>query len=56
MADPLREQSRDRALFAKFGVAPWFLDKMFDADASDIWFPDISELVEANVVNITLGF
>lgn len=51
LADPMREQTRDRALFAETGVAPWFIDKMFDTEAAEMWFPDIDELVEANVVN-----
>jgi hypothetical protein len=49
-ADPLREQARDRAAFLQSGVAVWFLDKMFDSDASEMWYPELSELIDANVV------
>ncbi len=52
-ADPLREQTRDRAVFLQSGVALWFLDKMFDSDASDMWYPEPSELIDANVVTDT---
>ncbi len=49
-ADPVREQTRDRAIFLASGVAIWFVDKMFDSDASEMWFPEISELIDARVV------
>ncbi len=49
-ADPLREQDRDRTTFLQSGVAVWFLDKMFDSEASEMWYPELSELVDANVV------
>lgn len=49
-ADPEREQEKDRALFLQSGVAPWFLDKMFDSLASDLWYPDSAELLDANVI------
>jgi hypothetical protein len=49
-ADPLMEQNRDRAVFLSSGVEVWFLDKMFDSHASEMWYPAVSELIEANVV------
>lgn len=49
-ADPLREQDRDRAIFLQAGVAAWFLDMMFDSRPSDMWYPDLPELMEAHVV------
>jgi len=49
-ADPADEQRRDRALFLKAGVANWFVDKMYDREASEMWFPERAELREANVV------
>ncbi|MGI9393785.1 MAG: hypothetical protein ACR2OY_04000 [Boseongicola sp.] len=49
-ADPVREQNRDRDTFLQSGVAPWFLDKMFDSNAAEMWYPALSELIEANVV------
>lgn len=50
IADPSREQDKDRAIFEQSGVAPWFLEKMFESSASDMWFPEIRELIRANVV------
>jgi len=49
-ADPAREQSRDRKDFLDSGVAVWFVDRMFEKSASDMWFPDVTELIEAGVV------
>lgn len=49
-ASPLQEQDRDRAIFLKSGVAGWFLDKMFASDASEMWYPEMSELIDARVV------
>lgn len=49
-ADPLLEQKRDQAIFQKAGVAPWFLDKMFESPPSKLWFPELSELIRARVV------
>ncbi len=49
-ADPLREQDRDRALFLQAGVAGWFLDMMFNSRPSDMWYPELSQLMEAHVV------
>ncbi|TNB48208.1 hypothetical protein FF124_07680 [Martelella lutilitoris] len=49
-ADPLREQDRDRAIFLQAGVAAWFLDRMFNSPSSDMWYPELPELMEAHVV------
>ncbi|TCT32992.1 hypothetical protein [Martelella mediterranea] len=49
-ADPLREQERDRAIFLQSGVAAWFLDKMFESQPSDMWYPELPELIDAHVV------
>lgn len=49
-ADPLQEQERDRALFLQSGVAAWFVDVMFDSHSSENWYPELSELLAANVV------
>tara|TARA_E500000305_G_scaffold87860_1_gene74426 strand:- start:2635 stop:3591 length:957 start_codon:yes stop_codon:yes gene_type:complete len=49
-ADPLREQDRDRAIFLQAGVAIWFLDMMFDSPPSGMWYPELSELIDAHVV------
>ena len=51
VADLSAEQERDRALYAKRNVKPWFLAKMHDSSAAEIWFPSRAELVRAGVVN-----
>lgn len=48
-AAPLREQDQDRAIFLQAGVAPWFLDIMFDSRPSDMWYPALPELIDAHV-------
>lgn len=53
-ANPLLEQERDRAIFLRSGVAAWFLDKMFDSGASGMWYPGVSELIDARVVTSVL--
>ena len=49
-ANPLLEQERDRAIFLRSGVAVWFVDKMFASHASAMWYPVLSELIDARVV------
>lgn len=49
-ANPLHEQDRDRAVFLQSGVAVWFLEKMFDSHTSEMWYPELSELIDAHVV------
>lgn len=49
-ADPASEQDRDRAIFRRAGVEGWFIDRMFDSPASDMWFPEVSELMNAHVI------
>jgi len=51
-ANPLNEQDRDRAVFLQSGVAVWFLEKMFDSRSSQMWYPELSELIDAHVVTI----
>ena len=50
-ANPQAEQKRDRELYAKAGVKAWFLDRMFNSDSSQMWFPTLEELLAAGVVN-----
>ena len=50
IADPGAEQEKDRVLFAKRNVEDWFLQKMYDRDASDMWFPAREELLSAGVI------
>ncbi|MEM7321002.1 MAG: hypothetical protein AAF408_18515, partial [Pseudomonadota bacterium] len=49
-ADIDTEQERDLAAYRESGVEPWFLDKVYQRDASEMWYPAISELLDANVV------
>lgn len=53
-ADPKREQERDIAAFRRAGVAPWFLDQIYQSGSQSMWYPDISELKEAGVVTDVL--
>ncbi len=50
-ANPQAEQERDRALYAKAEVKEWFLNRMFNSDSSQMWFPAAEELLAAGVVN-----
>lgn len=50
LANPAAEQERDRALYEAAGVAPWFLERMFDTEAGGMWFPEPAQLLSARVV------
>jgi len=49
--NPLAEQVKDAALFVQQGVSESFTESMFRADASDMWYPDVSELLGAKVIH-----
>lgn len=49
-SDPAREQGKDRAAFLQSGVADWFVALMFDSHPSDMWYPEVSDLLDARVV------
>jgi len=49
-SDPLKEQNKDRAAFLQAGVAVWFLDMMFDSQPTGMWYPKLTELLDARVV------
>ncbi len=49
-SDPFKEQDRDRAIFLESGVAVWFLNMMYDSQPSDMWYPEVVELLDARVV------
>jgi len=53
--DPAEEQQRDLLLFEERGVAPDFLQKMFQQTADGIWFPPPELLIEAGVVHSWLN-
>ena len=50
-ADPAAEQERDMALFTQSGIAPWFLARIFETEASGMWFPTMDELLASGVVH-----
>lgn len=50
LADPLAEQERDRGLYRDAGVAPWFVERMFEKKAAEMWFAEPAELLSAGVV------
>lgn len=54
-ADASAEQERDRLLYAKAGVKPPFLMKMFESHSDEMWFPEIDDLLDAGVVTGILG-
>lgn len=45
------EQKRDRIYFKSRGIRQSFLDKMFEQPASNIWFPDLTVLLDSQVVH-----
>lgn len=45
------EQSRDQSLFIDAGVAPEFVQIMFDAHAGDMWWPSMDTLQRNRVVH-----
>jgi hypothetical protein len=49
LVDPSAEQEKDRQLFRQQGVAEAFLERIFDAPHSDVWFPTHAELLAAGV-------
>ena len=49
-ADPRREQDYDLAAFRRSGVAEWFLEKVYENDATGMWYPTTRELIDAGVV------
>ena len=51
ITDPQKEMERDREVFRKAGVAEWFIDRMFSAEATGMWFPEPGELLESGVVH-----
>jgi len=48
------QQQRDLEIFKSQGVTQPFLNKMFDQETGKIWFPDQSELLDANIVHFIL--
>lgn len=49
-ANPKAQQDRDRKLFLQAGVEPWFIDKMFQSQPSEMWYPEQTELLDAHVI------
>ncbi|MGI9422771.1 MAG: hypothetical protein ACR2PA_06230 [Hyphomicrobiaceae bacterium] len=47
--DPVAEQEKDRSYFLTRGVRPDFLDRVFNAENSDLWRPDHATLRAASV-------
>ena len=51
VTDTASEQRRDAALFAAAGVAPAFVERMFEAEPGAMWWPTPRELIDAGVVH-----
>lgn len=49
-ADPSKEQQRDLATFQQAGVAPWFLDRLFQSGPKNMWYPEVHDLLRAGVI------
>jgi hypothetical protein len=45
------EQEADLAFYVSQGLSPSFLERVFKAEASDIWYPDHRHLLQAGVVH-----
>ena len=48
--DPKEEEARDRAAMLARGLVPDFVDRVFQTDPGDIWFPSRAELLAAGVI------
>jgi len=53
--DSETEQTRDRAYFSARGFSPAFLDRIFEAGHTDIWYPTTPELIEGGVIHGIAG-
>ena len=51
LAELGKEEALDKRLFQRQQVSEAFLSKMYVADADDMWFPTMSALLDANVVD-----
>ena len=49
--DPEAEQTRDRKYFAGRGILPAFLDRIYEAHHTGIWYPTTAELLDADVIH-----
>lgn len=50
-ANPLEEQEKDKQLFMESGVNEDFVERMFSAPSSGMWFPSTDELLQAGYVH-----
>jgi hypothetical protein len=51
MVDIQHEQEKDLRIYRQQGVSQEFLDRLFSAEHDSMWFPEIDELIEANIVH-----
>lgn len=49
--DPVKEQKRDTAFMRERGISKEFVDRVFDKQHQDIWYPDHASLLRYNVVH-----
>lgn len=45
------EQGKDLIMFKKQGISQGFLDRIFDADSDNLWYPTIDEMIDAGVID-----
>jgi hypothetical protein len=48
--DPVKEQDRDRLFMLQRGLGKEFVDRVFEKQYQDIWYPDQASLLRFNVV------
>ena len=47
--DIRKEQERDMATFRQAGVAPWFLERLYQSGSQHMWYPTTRDLIDAGV-------
>lgn len=51
LVDVEEEQAKDLLLFQKQGIKSEFLDRIFDTDSDDLWYPAVDEMLDAGVIH-----
>jgi len=51
IGDIKSEQEKDLSFFKQQGIKEEFLDRIFNSSSDDLWFPAVSELVNAGVIH-----
>ena len=51
LVDIQHEQQKDQRIYEQQGVSRDFLDRLFSADHDSMWYPEIDELIDHNIVH-----